>query len=377
MRIVNGSALCADGKLYKRDICISGGVIAGICENRGETGETDASGLLVLPGFIDTHIHGSVAVEFASPREDFTRAREWLASQGVTAFAATVRALPADRTVAALKNIVRESKREAAGAKVAGIHIEGPFVSKARAGAMNPPDEICRVETAKSFADAAEGLLKIMTIAPERENALEVIRFCAENGINASLGHTDSGYETAKAAIEAGASRATHVFNAMRPFSHRGTGVLGAVLTDSRVNCEMICDLVHNDAPAIEIVYRLKGAEGMTLVSDTGYMSGLGDGEFVVDGRTRYVKNGVCTNKEGRIAGSTVSILAGVKNLKKLGVPLADISRMASFNPACALGLRDVTGSIKPGLAADLVICDEELNVKATVVDGRTVFREI
>lgn len=376
MRIINGAVLCG-GELKKRDIIVSGGMITDICENRGESGETDASGLLVLPGFIDTHIHGSVAVEFASPREDFTRAREWLASQGVTAFAATVRALPADRTVAAIKNIVRESKRETPGAKVAGIHLEGPFVSKDRAGSMNPPDEVCRVETVASFVEAGEGLLKIMTVAPERENALDVIRFCAEHGVNASLGHTSADYETALAAIDAGARRATHVFNAMRPFSHRGTGILGAVLTEPRVNCEMICDLVHNDAPAINIVYRLKGAAGMTLISDTGYMSGLGDGEFVVDGRTRYVKNGVCTNKEGRIAGSTVSMHAGVRNLKKLGVPLADISVMASYNPACALGLQEVTGSIKPGLAADLVICDEELNVKATVVDGRTVFREI
>ncbi|MBP5155170.1 MAG: N-acetylglucosamine-6-phosphate deacetylase [Clostridia bacterium] len=376
MRIINGAVLCG-GELKKRDIRVSGGMITDICENRGESGEIDASGLLVLPGFIDTHIHGSVAVEFASPREDFTRAREWVASQGVTAFAATVRALPADRTVAAIKNIVRESKREAQGAKVAGIHIEGPFVSKDRAGSMNPPEEVCRVETVASFVEAGEGLLKIMTIAPERENALEVIRFCAEHGVNASMGHTSADYETALAAIAAGARRATHVFNAMRPFSHRGTGILGAVLTDDRVNCEMICDLVHNDAPTVKIVYRLKGAAGMTLVSDTGYMSGLGDGEFVVDGRTRYVKNGVCTNKEGRIAGSTVSMHAGVKNLKKLGVPLADISAMASANPARALGLQEVTGSIMPGFAADLVICDEELNVKATVVDGKTVFREI
>lgn len=376
MRIINGAVLCG-GELKKRDIRVSGCRITDICENRGESGEIDASGLLVLPGFIDTHIHGSVAVEFASPREDFTRAREWLASQGVTAFAATVRALPADRTVAAIKNIVRESKREAQGAKVAGIHIEGPFVSKDRAGSMNPPEEVCRVETVASFVEAGEGLLKIMTIAPERENALEVIRFCAEHGVNASMGHTSADYETALAAIDAGACRATHVFNAMRPFSHRGTGILGAVLTDDRVNCEMICDLVHNDAPTVKIVYRLKGAAGMTLVSDTGYMSGLGDGEFVVDGRTRYVRNGVCTNKEGRIAGSTVSMHAGVKNLKKLGVPLADISVMASANPARALGLQEVTGSIMPGFAADLVICDEELNVKATVVDGKTVFREI
>ncbi|MBO4277582.1 MAG: N-acetylglucosamine-6-phosphate deacetylase, partial [Clostridia bacterium] len=367
----------SDGRFKKLDICVSGGIIAALCENRCEPGDIDASGLFVIPGFIDTHIHGSVAVEFASPEEDFEKARVWLAKQGITAFAATVRALPADRTVAAIKNIVRESKKESSGARVAGIHLEGPFVSKERAGAMNPPDETCRVETVNSFAEAAQGLLKIMTIAPERENALEVIKYCAENGINASLGHTNADYETAMAAIEAGAARATHVFNAMRPFSHRGTGILGAVLTDPRVNCELICDLVHNDAPTVKMVYRLKGCEGVTVVSDTGYMSGLGDGEFTVDGRTRYVKNGVCTNKEGRIAGSTVSMLAGVKNLRRLGVPLEEISVMASANPARALGLQNVTGSIKPGYYADLAVCDGEMNVKAAAVGGKIVFSEI
>ncbi|MBQ1206386.1 MAG: amidohydrolase family protein, partial [Clostridia bacterium] len=188
-----------------------------------------------------------------------------------------------------------------------------------------------------------------------------------------SIGHTDATYSETLDAINAGATRATHVFNAMRPFSHRETGVLGAVLTDERINCEMICDLVHLDEATIKMVYRLKGAENITLISDTGYMSGLGDGVFNVDGRERIVKDGVCRNADGRIAGSCVSMLAGAKNLLKMGVPISDISLMASLNPAKALNVSAITGSIEVGKQADIIVCDNELNVKAVFVKGNRI----
>ena len=185
-----------------------------------------------------------------------------------------------------------------------------------------------------------------------------------------SVGHTDATYDETISAIDCGASRATHLFNAMRSLSHRESGVLGAVLTDDRVNCELICDLVHVDEPVIKMAYKLKGADGITLVSDTGVMSGLGDGEFVVNGRKRTVKNGICRNEQGRIAGSCVSMLAGARNLLKLGIPLEDISVMASKNPAKALGIDDKVGSIELGKRADFIVCDSELNIKAVFVKG-------
>ena len=323
--------------------------------------------------FIDTHIHGCVGVEFASPDEDFTKARAWLASEGTTSFAATVRALDCDRTIAAIKNILKESDREVNGASVEGINLEGPFVSLKKSGVMNPPDLECNAESVKRLAESANGFLKIMTIAPERENAVSAIQTAVSYGVNASIGHTDATYDEAIAAIDAGASRATHVFNAMRPFSHRETGVLGAVLTDDRVNCEMICDLVHLDPATIKLVYRQKGCENITLVSDTGFMSGLGDGEFIVDGRKRVVKDGICRNPEGRIAGSWVSMLAGAKNLLKLSIPLSEVSVMASENPARALGVFDKTGSIASGKRADLIVCDKDLNIKAVFVKGNKI----
>ncbi len=374
MIIKNGNVLLGSTQTVEQtDIRIEHGTITELSHDLSDRIEFDASGLLVIPGFIDTHIHGCVGVEFASPDEDFTKARKWLASEGVTGFAATVRAMTPDRVVAAEKNILREVERETVGASVLGINLEGPFVSKVRTGVMNPPDIECTPETAKLFADEGKGMLKIMTLAPERENALDVVKVATENGVNISLGHTDATYSESIDAINSGATRATHVFNAMRPLSHRETGVLGAVLTDDRVNCEMICDLVHLDEATIKMVYRLKGAENITLISDTGFMSGLGDGEFVIDGRKRTVKNGVCRNADGRIAGSCVSMLAGARNLLKMGIPISDISIMASFNPAKALNVSTFTGSIEVGKQADLIVCDNELNIKAVFVKGNRI----
>ncbi len=374
MRIINGNVLLGnENRFVKTDLTVENEIIKSFGEDLTEGEIFDAEGLYVIPGFIDTHIHGCVGVEFASPDEDFTKASEWLASEGVTSYAATVRAMTPDRTVSAIKNIVRESKREFAGASVRGINLEGPFVSKTKSGVMNPPDVECTPDTVALFSRESEGMLKIMTLAPERENAHLAASEAVRNGINVSVGHTDATFAETKALIEAGATRATHIFNAMRPLSHRETGVLGAVLTDDRINCEMICDFVHLDPAAMEIVYRLKGYKNITLVSDTGFMSGLGDGEYVVDGRTRIVKDGICRNPEGRIAGSCVSMLVGAKNLLSMGIPLEEISVMASLNPARALGADSVVGSIELNKKADLIVCDKELNIKAVIKNGRRV----
>ncbi|MBQ3230574.1 MAG: N-acetylglucosamine-6-phosphate deacetylase [Clostridia bacterium] len=371
MQIRNGIVLNGSNNRFERiDLRIENGKIYQFGVFPVDAGDYDAEGYYIIPGFIDTHIHGCVGVEFASEDESFDRARRWLASEGVTSFAATVRALPPERVLAAERNIVRESQKKSNGAKLCGINLEGPFVSLSKSGVMNPPDIECNPSDAVKFAEEAKGLLKIMTLAPERENATETILAALRNGVNISLGHSEATYSEAMAAIDCGASRATHVFNAMRSFSHRETGILGAVLNDERVNCEMICDFVHLDPTTVMLVYKLKGAKNITLVSDTGFMSGLGDGEYVVDGRKRIVQNGVCRNPEGRIAGSCVSMLAGARNLLSLGIPLEEISVMASLNPARALGIDGETGLIREGKYADLIVCDKNLNIKVVFVNG-------
>lgn len=375
MNIRNGWVLRGeDNRFVSTELCVAEGKIAAFSAQEGSEEDFDATGLYVIPGFIDTHNHGSVDVEFADEDEDFEKARRWLAAQGITGVAPTIRAMPLEKIEAAQRNIRREAGKASQGAKILGMHLEGPFISYNRSGAMVPPRIECTPESVRRLAATGGGLPLLMTMAPERENALEVIRTARECGVAVSLGHSEATYEQCEEAIAAGAVRATHVFNAMKPLYHRETGILGAVLTDDRVTCEMICDLVHLDAAILRLVYRQKGPDRITLISDSGRMSGLGDGEYMVGGRLRIVKDGVCLNQEGRIAGSCVSMLAGAKNLLKLGIPLEEVSLMGARNPARALGIDAQTGSLEVGKAADIVVCDGGLDIKAVFVNGNRVF---
>ena len=364
--VLNGET----GSFERLDLELQDGRITAMTAPCGCEGDLDASGLYVIPGFIDTHVHGSMGGEFASECESFDEVRKWFSTKGVTGISPTIRCLELERIAKAEKNIVRESAKKVPGAKIYGIHIEGPFVSQKFRGVMMPPDIEASVDAFDMLYEAGEGMLRTMTIAPERENALDIIGHAVSKGVNISLGHTDATYAQAMAAIDAGASRATHVFDAMRPLHHRETGILGAVLSDGRGNCEMICDFVHLCQETVRLVYMLKGCEGITLISDAGFMSGLGDGVYHVDGHKRIVENGVCRNEDGRIAGSCVSVLEGAKDLLSLGIPLEQVSVMASLNPAKAMKKDDITGTLKIGYCADLIICDGSLDIKAVFVDG-------
>ncbi len=370
MQIRNGIVLNGTNDRFERlDLRIENGNISqfGVFPPDGE--DFDASGCYVIPGFIDTHIHGGVGVEFASASGDFSKARRWLVSEGITTIAPTVRANPKKDIVNALKNIKIESEKNV-GAKIGGIHIEGPFVSRERCGAMTFHDYGPDETTLQSFFEASGGLLKIMTFAPERPDVSCLYDAASRLGVTLSMGHSNATYGQAMEAFKKGATRVTHLFNAMRGFSHRDTGLPGAALTEDGLNCELICDFVHLAPETVSLVLRAKSEKGITLISDNGFMSGLGDGVYEVDNRIRTVKNGVCLNSQGTIAGSCVSMHKGAKNLLSLGVPLEKISVMASKNPAKALGLDSVTGSIACGKKADVLICDNKLDIKAVFVNG-------
>ena len=367
MVIVNAKVLI-NGRFEAVPLTVQNGKIAGFEDDGSE--RFDAQGQYVLPGMIDTHIHGFFGEEFAKAEGGFEKAQAVLAAQGTTGFAATVRCMPFDDVLAAVRNAASYVGAPTVGAKVLGVHSEGPFVSSVRAGAMYPPEITCDVDAVGAMIEAGNGTLKLMTMAPERENAVAVIPFAEQRGLHITMGHTDATFDQATAAVDAGARRATHVFNAMRPLYHRETGILGAALTDDRVCCEMIADFVHLDPAAVKLVYRTKGAQRITLISDAGMMSGLPNGEYVVGGHTRIVKDGLCLNKAGRIAGSCYSMLKGAQNLRTLGVPLEEIAVIASENPAKALDVFDSVGSIAVGKCADLVVADDAFALKAVFVDG-------
>ena len=369
--IKNGLVLRADCSGFEKlDILIDNDKIVNIGKSLDSENIIDATGKYVIPGFIDIHNHGSVGVNFCKDKV-FDEALIYSAKHGVTSVAITISTRPLDDIIAQIQVVKSMPEIDCAAASVDAIHIEGPFIAASRKGAMISPDSEATVDNFRLMADAAGELLKVMTIAPDRENAPEIIKEGVCRGIRMSIGHTDADYETAMKAIDAGATGATHTFNAMRPLNHRDPGVLGAVLTDGRVVCEVICDMVHLHSATVKLIYSAKGRDRMIFVSDAGYLSGLGDGIYGDDGKVRISKDGVIKNQDGVIAGSAYIMTYGAKRLLELGISLADVSAMGSRNPARELGLLDKTGTLECGKRADIIVCDEKLEISAVFAAGK------
>ncbi len=331
----------------------------------------------VVPGYIDTHVHGGggACANTDDPDEIISMGR-FHAAHGTTALLATTLAAPADELEAAARAIARCAGRRD-GAVVLGAHLEGPFLSPTRAGALDPevflePDPA----VLERLLSAGAGSVRVMTIAPELPGAQELIDSLVRGGVVASLGHTDATYAQARAAVQRGARGATHLFNAMRPLHHREPGVVGAVLDLPEVSCELICDGIHVDPAALRLAHRAKGTRGVRLVTDAMQAAGMPDGSYWLAGAEVIVTAGRANVAGGgAIAGSTLTMDAAVRNaVRFLDLRVEEASVLASANPARLLGLGDHKGAISPGLDADLVVLDEELRVCGTVVGGVWVF---
>lgn len=393
MLLKNAMVMDRDFQLRKLDIRICEDKISqveeALCGQEGEE-QLDLSNTYILPGFIDTHIHGAYGVRISDREVDLTRITCFEATQGVTGLAITTASSCRSRLVEQMDAAVELKNRWSAtegtawcegskgtGSKILGIHAEGPFLCKQYKGAMNADNLIAPDrELVDQMYERSQGLLKIMTVAPEEEGVLDVIPYIIEKGITVSMGHTNATYDDVIKATKAGALRTTHTFNAMRPLNHREPGVLGAALTHPQICCEMICDYVHLHPATVKLLYLAKGAERLMMVSDSGHAAGLNVTEFDVDGVKRYVKDGVVRLANGTIAGSAKTLLNGVQNLVKDGIPLSDVSRMASYNPAKTLGLEQTLGSIDVGKIADLVVLDQDLQVKRTFINGACVYEK-
>jgi N-acetylglucosamine-6-phosphate deacetylase len=338
-----------------------------------------ASGMTVVPGFIDLHIHGAGGhdVMEANARA-LDRITSTVARHGTTSIVATTVTAPVEDTCHSLEGIasyIRQheatSDHALAAAEILGIHLEGPFISKAKRG-VHPPDSIAKpsVETLNTLLAAADGLVKIVTVAPELPGAGELIEAIVAAKIVAALGHTDADYDQARAAIHAGARHAVHVFNAMRPFEHRDPGIIGAILTDPEITAEIIADGIHVAGPAIQMLIGCKGVDTVLLVSDGIAATGMRDGNYRLGNFEVTVKNGVCRNSEGKLAGSTLTLDRAIRNLVALGVSLQDAVRMATILPARRLGLAGKKGIIAIGADADLVALTPDLRVAAVMTRG-------
>jgi N-acetylglucosamine-6-phosphate deacetylase len=338
-----------------------------------------ASGMTVVPGFVDVHIHGAGGhdVMEANPAA-LDGITATVARHGSTSILATTVTASVDETCKSLQGIAEyirshETPSENAGlaAEILGIHLEGPFISKARRG-VHPQDAITRpsVEILDKFRAASDGLIRILTVAPEIPGALDLIAAAVANGIVVAIGHTDANYEQTRAAIQAGARHSVHFYNAMRPFSHRDPGVIGAILTEPDVTAEIIADGVHVAGPAIQVLLGTKGFDTVLLTSDGTAATGMPDGKFRLGTFEVTVKDGVCRNSEGHLAGSTLTLDRALRYIVALGVPLVDALRMATILPARRLGLAGKKGIIAIGADADLVVLSPDLRVKGVMTRG-------
>jgi N-acetylglucosamine-6-phosphate deacetylase len=335
--------------------------------------------LTAIPGFVDVHVHGAGGhdVMEASP-DALGTICETLSRRGTAALLATTVTASRDATCRSLEGIARYIDSPAnhvySRAKIAGIHLEGPFISAARRG-VHPPEYIEKpaVPLLEKFLAAAAGHVRLITLAPEIPGALELIGFARSKGLVVSLGHTDATYEQSKDAIRAGARHAAHVFNAMRPFVHRETGVLGAVLTELSVTAELIADGVHVDAAAIRVLLAAKGPAGIVLVSDGTAATGMPDGHYQLGGLEVEVCGGVCRNVDGRLAGSTLTLDRAIHHLTSLGVKMADAVAMATSIPARIAGLDSRLGTIAAGMEANVVLLSKNGAITSVMLRGEWV----
>lgn len=364
--IKNGKVV--DGRsVTQRDVWIEDRIL---CAPKAEADcVVDAQGAYILPGFIDIHTHGAAGVHYGQD-DDYTAALDFCARNGVTTILPTLGANPLDILLERIGRILREKEKGHPGAAIGGIHMEGPFISEKKKGAMDVPDLPCTEENFNALMDAGKDQIRVMTIAPERENACQVIALGRQRGVRMSIGHTYATYAEARAAIDAGAVGATHTFNAMRSYDHREPGVLGAVLTDPTITCEAICDTVHIAPATIRLIHRCKGTEGMILVSDSGSFAGATEGEYVINGKTRYVKDGVSRLANGTLSASCYTLRDDAEKLLAMGFSLCDVVAMGAENPAKAIGLDETVGSLDIGKDADIIFCDDRLNITGVYTKG-------
>lgn len=366
-----------EGKgIIQTTVSIKDGKIVAIGESNGEFEELEKDQILV-PGFVDQHIHGANHSDSMYPsKEDILNIAKTVATEGVTSFLATTMTQSIENINKALKNLndyIASDVKE--GAEVIGIHLEGPFINKTFKGAQ--PEEYildCDVEQFKEFEEASGNNIKLVTLAYE-QNGRELTKYLVSKKIVASLGHTNA---TAKEVLEAaklGASNLTHSFNAMKPLHHREAGTIGGALLADNMYLEVISDLIHVSAEAIQILYRIKGKDKLIVVTDAMEAKHLPDGKFQLGGQDVFVKNNEARLESGALAGSVLFMNKGLYNIKNvLGVTLEEAVNFATINPAKNLYIDDKKGSIKVGKDADFAVIDANFNIYKTIRGGRVIF---
>ena len=387
----NARVILPDRVLERGSLLIASGRIASVVpveaskQSSANADTLELDGLTLFPGFIDVHLHGAVGVDTMDANvEQLRKLSQFLLTQGVTGWLPTL--VPGSHetyktAVSAVDQLMVEQEEKPAaaiGARVLGIHYEGPFVNDAQCGALHT--EHFKTYSNKSDLDQlpvlqTHGARMMTTLAPEIEGGLELVRALESRQWILSLGHTRATSEVLDRAFEAGAHHMTHFMNAMAPLHHRSPGPIAWGLMRDDVSCDVIADGVHLDPFMLQLILKVKKPRCLSLISDAIAAAGMGDGAYQIWGETIGVKDGRTSNSRGSIAGSVITMLNAARMMRSLGCAEVDVAQMAATNPARLLRLEDECGSIEEGKRADLVALDADGNVRLTIVGGRVAFQ--
>lgn len=378
MIIQNGLVFQENKSFRKRDLYIEKGRIVSDADELTDPSVINAEGMFVLPGLVDVHIHGASGHDFSDgSAEGLKKILSYQLKHGVTTCCPTTMSLP-EECLLKIFDGIRDFRKNTTDfgtepfSRIAGIHLEGPFLDPARKGShkeeylLSPDGDFFR----KCF-DACDGMIRLVTIAPNLKGALKLIEEIREKTV-VSLGHTGADYETARAAFQAGASHITHLFNAMAPLHHRNPGLIGAASEDQSCMAELICDGVHVHESAVRAAFRLFPGR-IVLISDSIRGTGLGDGVFELGGQQVTVSGKRAVLKDGTIAGSVTNLYDCMRNAVSFGVPIEEAVSAASFNAAESIGLSHEIGSLSPGKRADILLTDRNLNLLKVIRSGYSV----
>ena len=376
MVVKNVNVFGEDFTFKKGDITIAGELFSENSANDlGDFDVIDADGLFAIPGLVDIHLHGCVGYDFTDADESGLKEMiRFKAVHGVTSLCPATLTLPENQLSEACKRISALSDED--GSAIVGIHLEGPFLSYNKRGAQNPDYlRAPEVDMIDRLQKDANGLVKLIAIAPELDGALDAIRELSERGIRVSLAHTEASYDLAMKAFESGARQVTHLFNGMPAFHHREPGLIGAARDFKLCTPELICDDVHVHPSVVRATFDMFGDDRIIMISDSMMATGMADGIWDLGGLEVEVKGNLAyLTSTGSIAGSVTSLMGCLRTaVMEMGIPLESAIKCSSVNPAKAIGIFDKVGSIAPNKYADLVLLDKDLNVKKVILRGKVL----
>lgn len=336
--------------------------------------------MIAAPGFIDIHVHGGFGLSFGSGdlEKELSAYSKQVVRYGVTSFILTITGPNEKFILQAIESYVPLLEKEYPEAQPLGLHLEGPFLNPEKHGAFDldwirPPS----LDEMRKYLNAGKGWIRHVTLAPELENAIEIAEFLTKNGVQPSLGHSNTNYETARKALIKPFTHVTHTYNAQSGLHHRSPGVVGAVLTSKTATAELIADAVHVHPAAMRILVDCLGKDRICLITDAMPGAGLPDGTYELLNQKAIVKDGTAHLADGTIAGSTATMDKCVRNMVQLvGVPIADAVKMATLNPAKIINTEKKLGSLVKGKKADIAVFNRDLQMKMTIKNGKIIYQE-